>query len=92
MGHRTSDVGEHRDVTETRRIEAGLDLNERYLSILGGLTQDGVFHRDLDGTLTFANQSYFDISGLQSADTSLADLDLLVKGIKEIASEVPSPK
>lgn len=67
-------VGEHRDVTETKRIEAGLDLNERYLSILGGLTQDGVFHRDLDGRLTFANQSYFDISGLQSADTSLADL------------------
>lgn len=67
-------VGEHRDVTEMRRLEAGLDLHDRYLSVLGELTQDGVFRRDMDGTLTFSNPSYFEIIGLRSNETSLADL------------------
>jgi len=67
-------VGEHTDVTEKRRIEAGLELHDRYLSTLGELTSDGYFHRDLDGKLTFANRGYLDITGLTPQALSLDDL------------------
>ena len=62
------------DVTEKRRIEAGLELHDRYLSTLGELTSDGYFHRDLDGKLTFANRGYLDITGLTPQALSLDDL------------------
>ncbi len=67
-------IGEHTDVTKQRRTDSGLDLHALYLSVLGGLTQDGCFHRDLEGTLTFSNDAYLDIIGLNPHETSFADL------------------
>ncbi len=64
-------LGEQRDVTLQVELERELRFMSRGMELIGSLMRDGVYHRDLGGTLTFSNATFDRLTGLGPGEQSM---------------------